>query len=119
MDFAHGRASVKFSNGIGPISPVRWHSWQCFCRIGATSLENVGVWATEKLAVARARKNKRICPPADVHRLACPNGVVTRSAWLGVCRAEGTYMTIRQTLRLGVAASAATLGGWWYMHASM
>src|SRR5207248_8507464 len=27
-------------------------------------------------------------------------------------------MTIRQTLRLGVAASAATLGGWWYMHAS-
>jgi hypothetical protein len=39
---AHGRTSSYVSIENGPASPGRWQLWQFFCRIGATSLVNVG-----------------------------------------------------------------------------
>jgi len=43
--FAQGRASLKDTRGIGPISPARWQFVQFLYRMGATSLVNVGAAA--------------------------------------------------------------------------
>src|SRR5579863_484840 len=42
MVAAQGRACSKVSRGNGAASPGRWQVWQCLCRMGATSFENVG-----------------------------------------------------------------------------
>src|SRR5580693_2444166 len=39
---AHGRVSSYVSIENGAASPGRWQVWQCFCKIGATSLVKVG-----------------------------------------------------------------------------
>src|SRR3981081_3612183 len=39
---AQGRVSSYVSMENGAASPGRWQVWQCFCKIGATSLVNVG-----------------------------------------------------------------------------
>src|SRR5262249_28318041 len=41
MAEAQGRTCLYVSSGMGAGSPGRWHDWQFFCRIGATSLLNV------------------------------------------------------------------------------
>ena len=38
MSFAQGRTSLNVVSGMGAISPARWHTWQCFCSMGRTSL---------------------------------------------------------------------------------
>jgi hypothetical protein len=38
---AHGRTSWNVKNDIGAASPGRWHDWQFFSKIGATSLLKV------------------------------------------------------------------------------
>ena len=38
------------------MEPVRWHSWQERCRIGATSFVNVTSWASCAAATAGAAK---------------------------------------------------------------
>src|SRR5436190_14802326 len=38
IERAHGRASSYEISDIGATSPVRWHVWQLFWRIGRTSL---------------------------------------------------------------------------------
>src|SRR5580658_930224 len=42
MALAHGRASWYVISDIGATSPGRWQPWQFFCRMGRTSLLNVG-----------------------------------------------------------------------------
>src|SRR5580658_9728681 len=39
---AQGLVCSKVSIEKGAASPGRWQVWQCFCKIGATSLVNVG-----------------------------------------------------------------------------
>ncbi len=39
---AQGRASSKERSDIGAAPPGQWQDWQCFSRMGAMSLENVG-----------------------------------------------------------------------------
>src|SRR6185437_1795346 len=42
MATAQGRVSSYVSIENGPASPGRWQFWQFFCKMGATSLVNVG-----------------------------------------------------------------------------
>src|ERR1700721_2896788 len=41
MALAQGRVPSYVRNGMGPISPGRWHTWHSRCRMGKTSLLNV------------------------------------------------------------------------------
>src|SRR5271166_4323836 len=41
MAFAQGRASLWLTKDIGATDLGRWQVWQCFCRMGETSLLNV------------------------------------------------------------------------------
>src|SRR5690349_13322982 len=71
---AHGRASEYVSNDIGAISPGRWHCWQCFWRIGATSLEKVGAPATVEAppinAAASSATQRKFMPCSPVRNVS-------------------------------------------------
>ena len=62
MARAHGRASWYVISDMGADVPGRWHDWQLFCKIGATSLLKVtGLSSAAAYAVsppARAQKQK-------------------------------------------------------------
>src|SRR2546421_2456914 len=70
-------------HGEGAASPGRWQVWQCFCRIGATSLVNVGgalvgscerdCTARQNIAAERMAKRaiERPTIPISVHPPSC------------------------------------------------
>src|SRR5687767_7749460 len=41
IDLAHGRVCSYVTSDIGAMLPGRWHTWQLFWRMGATSLVKV------------------------------------------------------------------------------
>src|SRR5476651_511956 len=50
IDLAHGRASAKVMSDIGAIESGRWHASHFSRKIGAISLENVGVFGASAAA---------------------------------------------------------------------
>src|SRR5579862_6037075 len=61
--FAHGRVCAYVSRDMGAISPARWQTWQCCCRIGTMSSLKVGVAAAAWAAIP-------IHTPIIPHRIA-------------------------------------------------
>src|SRR5436305_13612933 len=81
MATAQGRVSSYVSIEKGAASPGRWQLWQFFCRMGATSLVNVGAFifpicqercAFEQTANSKAR-TVRFIASRPLRRLEFPS----------------------------------------------
>jgi hypothetical protein len=112
IDRAQGRTSSYEMSDIGPMEPVRWQLWQARCRIGATSLVNVGTGAAAGCAPAAPGTHPK-APRTSIARTNLPDISDLRAVRIARGRADSRrrlYRLASVTGSFGATAAAFSPG---------